>query len=243
MHQPQPQIGEHVRLQPLVLRDGGLRLQRLRLLDQRADDVRLPPRRHLLGDQPIRLLPLPARAPARDDRLAPGGHLVQHRDVEIAVERQRQRARDRRRRHHQHVRADALLAQGVALLHAEAVLLVHHRQPQALERHALLDQRVRAHGDRRLPIRQHLARRRSLLRLLAPRQQHHMQAERRQQRAHPAIVLLRQDLRRRQQRPLLAIGRAGQQRRGGHHRLAGADVALQQPHHRLRLRADRPGPP
>ena len=86
----------------------------------------------------------------------PGGQLVEHRDIQVAVERQRERARDRRGGHHQHVRVVALLAQGVALLHAEAVLLVHHRQPQPLKLDALLDQRVRADGHgglRRSPAR------------------------------------------------------------------------------------------
>ena len=61
----------------------------------------------------------------------PGGRSSTHRDVEVAVGGERQRARDRRGRHHQHVGVVALAPQLVALQHAEAVLLVHHRQARA----------------------------------------------------------------------------------------------------------------
>jgi hypothetical protein len=48
-----------------------------------------------------------------------------------------------------------------ALHHAEAMLLVHDGEPEARQRHALLDQRVRADDDLRRGVvrerRQHLA--------------------------------------------------------------------------------------
>ena len=46
----------------------------------------------------------------------------------------------------------ALAHQRVALEHAEAVLLVDHHEPQPLEGHVPLDQRVRAHREVRSPL-------------------------------------------------------------------------------------------
>ncbi len=58
----------------------------------------------------------------------------------------------------------ALLAQSVALRHAEAVLLVDDGQPQPLVRHILLNQRVRADGDGGLPAGERITRGGALLR-------------------------------------------------------------------------------
>ena len=91
--------------QPLGLGGRRLRLQRLGLLDERADDEALAPLRDLLADPLVRA---GARAGAVDgvrlDRLAPGRQLAQDRHVEVAVGGQRERARDRRRGHVQRVR-------------------------------------------------------------------------------------------------------------------------------------------
>ena len=77
----------------------------------------------------------------------PGGQLAQDGDVEVAVGGQRERARDRRRGHVQHVRREPgrrLAVQRAALVDAEAVLLVDHRDREAVELDRVLDQRVRA---------------------------------------------------------------------------------------------------
>ena len=55
-----------------------------------------------------------------------------------------------------------------------------------------------------------------------------------EQRPHAGGVLLGQHLGRRHQRALVPALHRGEQRRHGHDRLAGADVALQQPVHRVR---------
>ena len=81
------------------------------------------------------------------DRRAPRRALVHDRDVEVAVGGEGQRARDGRGRHDQHVHVAALAAQLLALQHAEAVLLVHHGQAEAVEGDVLLDEGVRAHRD------------------------------------------------------------------------------------------------
>ena len=89
--------------------------------------------------------PAAVRAAIVADRAAAGGQLVEHRDIEIAVVGQGERPRDRRRRHDQDVDvARALARQRHALVQAEPVLLVDHRQAEIGERHAFLDERVRA---------------------------------------------------------------------------------------------------
>ena len=126
----------------------------------------------------------------------------------------------------------ALLAQGGALHHAEAVLLVDHGQPQPLELDAVLDERMRADDDGGL--RRWRARSRAAARSfgrLAARQQDRLQPKRRQQRAQAAIVLLGQDLGRGHQGALVAVRGGGQQRGRGNHGLARADIALQQAAH------------
>ena len=55
-----------------------------------------------------------------------------------------------------------------------------------------------------------------------------------EQGAHAGGVLLGEHLGRRHQRALVTALHRGEQRRDGHDRLAGADVALQQPVHRVR---------
>ena len=51
-------------------------------------------------------------------------------------------------------------------------------------------------------------------------------------------MLLGEQLRRRHQRGLQPAARRARRGRGGNDRLAAADIALQQPHHGLRRRAD-----
>ena len=82
----------------------------------------------------------------RDDLPAAGRQFVDHRYVEIAVERHRQRARNRRRGHHEHIRRDALLHQLESLHHAEAMLLVDDDEAEFGELDVFLDQRMRADG-------------------------------------------------------------------------------------------------
>src|SRR3546814_4829681 len=76
------------------------------------------------------------------DRPAPQRLLGQPGDVEIAIGRHQQRARDRRRRHHQGVDSLALAAEAHTLVHAEAMLLVDHRQREVAELDTFLEQRV-----------------------------------------------------------------------------------------------------
>ncbi len=140
--------------QALVLGGRGARRQRLGLLDERADDERLPAGVELLADALVRAGALGVgRGDVRRHGPAAARQLAQRRDVEVAVAQQRHRARDRRRGHVQDVRHQALLRLGVerrALAHAEAMLLVDDDDGEAVEAHVGLDERVRADDERQL---------------------------------------------------------------------------------------------
>ena len=88
------------------------------------------------------------------DRLPPRRPLVEQAEIEVAVQRERERARNRRGGHEQHVGRLALGAERLALLHAEAVLLVDDGEPEPRERRGLLHQRVRADDEQRRRIGQ-----------------------------------------------------------------------------------------
>ena len=141
-----------------------------------------------------------------------------------------------------------LLPQRGALLDAEAVLLVDDDHAEAVERHALLDQGVGADDevDRRRRRARPSTRLRSapVTRLVSSSTRSGRSANRLsprvgtaqpvEQPADAGGVLLGEHLGRRHQRALVAALHGGQQRRDGDDRLARADVALQQPVHRVR---------
>src|SRR5439155_15317050 len=120
---------------------GRARLRGLGLLDQRADDVRLPAVVEVLAQAAVGLGGALGSDPRGDDRLARGGRLRDLRDRQVAIERQRERARDRGRGHVKNVRR-AAFGERAALLDAEAVLLVDDRDAELAEVDAFLDQRV-----------------------------------------------------------------------------------------------------
>ncbi len=122
----------------------GLHGLRFGFLNDRIHHIRLPSQIHLLAQEAVYLFDARLVRLLGDDGLAPRRQLVDHAHVQIAVNRQRQRARNGRRGHHQHVRMLALFHQLLPLLHAEAMLFVHDREPQFLELHVLFKQRVRA---------------------------------------------------------------------------------------------------
>ena len=170
--------------------------------------------------------------PARFDRHAARRHLVDHGDVQIAVERERKRARNRRGRHHQHVRRRALFHQFLALQDAEAVLLVHDHQAQAREFHLRLEQRVRPHDELRRAGSHALERRLFLRRFHSADQQLDAVAGARKYFSRGQIMLHGENFRRRHQRGLVAVFDHDRRRFQRHDRLAAANVALQQAVHR-----------
>ena len=78
------------------------------------------------------------------DRQALLGRRLDGAEIAHAGHAHVQRARNRRRRQRQHIDVTAQLLDALLVRHAEALLLVHHQQPQILERHILGQQPVRA---------------------------------------------------------------------------------------------------
>ncbi len=195
----------------------------------------------------------------RGDRGAAGRQLAERAHVEVAVDRHGHRARDRGGRHDQHVRAAApgLLAQRVALLDPEPVLLVDHHQPQVAEHHLIVEpdpviqERVRADHDAGRPGGHVVQGRPARLGPLRPGEQGHPggmlravqfpgPAERAEQLADGAVVLLGQDLGGGEQGRLPAVVDDLEHGPDRHQRLAGAHFALQQAVHGV-LPAQRGG--
>ena len=128
------------------------------------------------------------------------------------------------------------------MLHAEAVLLVDHDQAEVGRLHALLEHGVGA--DQQVDAAAHQVEQHPLgvgggrrageqLHARAARGVH---AQRRQQAGERALVLLGQDRRRHHEHRLAAVLDDRQHRPRRDQGLAGADVALQQPVHRLAAR-------
>jgi len=127
-----------------------------------------------------------------------------------------------------------LVAQLQALRDAEAVLLVDHRQPELRKMHVALDHRMRADDQLGVAGRDALDHRGARLALAAAGEPRDADAQRLQPLQQLAEMLLGEDLGRRHQRALPAGVDRHRRRERGHHRLAGADIALQQAVHRLR---------
>ena len=122
-----------------------------------------------------------------------------------------------------------------ALVHAEAMLLVHDREAEVAEFHVVLEQRMGADQNVDVAEPKPFEDVAAFAAALAAGQDRDLDAGRGGERRDGAVVLPRQDFGRRHQRRLPAAfddGRGGEQR---HHGLARADVALQQPQHPLGL--------
>ena len=124
------------------------------LLDQRADPVGLAALEAGAADALHDLVAARIRHRDRHDRRAPGRQLVDHRHVEVGVGGHRERPRDRRRRHDQLVRVAArraLLAQRRRWCTPKRCCSSTITSASRAKRDALLEQRVRADHELRLP--------------------------------------------------------------------------------------------
>jgi hypothetical protein len=111
------------------------------------------------------------------------------------------------------------------------VLLVHDHQPERAKGDALLDERVRPHDDAGRAVGERSRGAAALRRGQAAGQQRDFDAQRAQQLGHPARVLLGEDLRGCHEHGLVAPLEGEQHGEERHHRLARADVSLEQPAH------------
>src|SRR5436190_1195396 len=151
--------------------------------------------------------------------------------IEIAVEREGERTRDRRRRHQEHVGRLALGAERLALLHAEAVLLVDDGEPESCERRGLLHERVGADDERRRWIGEPRRDVATLLRAQPAGDEHRCETERLEQAADRARVLLGEQLGGRHDGGLEPVIHREEGAEQSDDRLPAADVALEQTLH------------
>ena len=112
----------------------------LGFLDQRADPVDELAGGQRASDRLRHLAETAHRHRAGVDRLPAGRLFPQFGNIHVAEIGQHQRARDRRRAQHQHVDGVAFGGQRQPFAHAEAMLLVDHRERQRLVDHVVLDQ-------------------------------------------------------------------------------------------------------
>ncbi len=214
---------------------GGRDVEDLGFLDQRADPISLGAFVEHDADAVDDLVEPVERHGARIDRLAAGGLFGEPRDVHVAVVGEHQRARDRRRGHHQHIGGAALGGEREALVDAEPVLLVDDDQREVAELDAGLEQGMRAEQEIDRAVGQPGDDGIALLAALATGEHRDRHAGGIGERLDGARMLAHQQLGRRHDRGLRAgldDGRGGEQ---CHHRLARADVALQQARHPFRL--------
>ena len=219
--------------EPLGLLLGGPRDARLGRLDQRADDVGLPPVVEVPTEPRVRLRAALVGHPGGDDRLAVGRRQRELAHLEVAVDGERERSRDRGRGEVEDVRAAPLDERG-ALRDAEAVLLVDDGHREVAEVDLLLDERMRPDDDLRVARRDELPDDRVLLRAQRARQQRDANAERRAQLVDREEVLLGERLGRRHERALAAQLDRAEQRMQRDDGLPRADLALEQTLHRER---------
>ncbi len=152
-------------------------------------------------------------------------------DIHVPEGGQYQRAWNGRGGHDKHMRRDALGGEPQALMHAETVLFIHHGQHKVLIGDAVLEQRMGADDDLRFARGHALLDLAALLALGAAGQHFHREAHGLREFGDGGVMLTGENFGRRHQHRLSAglhRRRHGHQR---HQRLAGADIALQQPQH------------
>ncbi len=254
MQEPDGESAQFAERQARALLDRARRLDLLRVLDQRTDDVGASPE----GDLVAHALPATRDLerlgrPVRLDGQSALGHLVQHRAVEVAEDDHGRGSRYRGGGHHQQIRVGrlvralaTLVAQRRALLDAEAMLFVDDDDAQGAKAHVVGQQRVRADHDVDGTGAQSVEHALTILRAQASGEQLDRQGTFAAQDgvvdfrqtlevlAQRGEVLLGEHLGRRHQRSLSPAVDRRQQRGQRDDRLAGSDVALEESVHRQR---------
>src|SRR5215208_1297609 len=148
VQEPDHPLGEDVVRELLVELLGGTHVfQCLRLLDERADHVSLPPFLDLHADLLVGTESFRGVDDPGLDRLPSRWQFVYQGDLEIAVEREGEGPRYRGGRHDEGIRGGPFLAEHRPLADAEAVLLVHNDEREVVEIYAFLYEGVRPDDD------------------------------------------------------------------------------------------------
>ena len=156
---------------------------------------------------------------------APGRQFIQHGHIEVAVGREPEGARNGRRGHHQQVWVEALANEFFPLHHAEPVLLIDDHQAQSLGLITFVDERVRADRQRCLFS---VRRGADVARVKGDGHVQFLEPV-----AEPGEMLLGEDLGWCHERDPKARFDGHQCGTGSDHRLAAADIAMQESAHRV----------
>ena len=212
------------------------------LFDQRIDHVYLAAEGDFIGDE---LLHPQARSigPVHGaDGFPTRRQLVDDAHIEVAIGRHGQGAGNGRGRHDQNMRRRLpFRPQLRPLLHPKPVLLIDYGQPQRLEFHPRLNERVRADQDVDIPTRQAFEDGLAIGRFHRAGQEFDAHIHLGQQLLESEVVLRCQDLGRRHDASLEAVVDREQGGQQGHHGLAAAHVPLEQAVHvpaRVRIGAN-----
>ena len=206
----------------------------LAFFHQRAHKIGLPPFQQLFMHITQHGVQLAITADEGDYRFTVGRHFIDLTHLQIAIDRHRQRPGYGCGRKIQEVWMSGMSGQARALLHSEAVLLVHSHKTQPAILHILLDQGMRADDDLTAMFPDLFL----LLSLPFVRpafEQDHGNLHAFHQLGDILIVLFCQDLCGCHQCRLIAIFDGQQHGKKGHDRLAATHVALHQTGH-LELR-------
>ena len=128
------------------------RLDHLAGLHHRADHVGLAACLHLPLNKPIGVLSVICPHHTVFDRLSVSRKLINHRNIQIAVENNGKSSGNGRGAHDQYMRLLSLLPQHLPLADAEAVLLVCNDKSQLVIDHLLLNQSMGSHDNIRLVV-------------------------------------------------------------------------------------------
>jgi hypothetical protein len=233
VEEPQTASREDLCGQPFELGRGGAQIHLFRFVHQGIHHVPLPAGFQLSLHRPVDVRPSP---PALQHRLHGGparGDLVQEAQFQIAVERQGHGPGDGGGGHHQDV-GSPLLPQRHPLPHTEAMLFVHHHQPQAGEPDLLLDQGVGAHHQGGPPVRQFLQGAAALGSPQSPREEdrpHLVEPGGPQEPGEGPVMLFRQQLRGGHEGGLIPALCGQEHGEEGHNRLPRPHVPLDHPVH------------
>ena len=215
----------------VVVFRGGDQFLGLALLDQRTDDVPLPPLVEELFDVSVRPLPDGGVDAVGLDGLPPLREFVDDGDVEVSVDGEGQRSRDGGGRHDHDMGAVALFGQRASLPDPEPVLLIGDDEAQFIKPDVLGEERVGADDEVDVTVAQRRFDAFLFRRGRAARQQFDRDIGLPEELLHGREVLLREDLGGRHHGGLVPVLRRHIDEGSGHHGLAGADVALDEAVH------------
>ncbi len=117
------------------------------LFNQRIDNITLPPLGDFVSNHSIRPLGIVFGHVHRSNGRAPWRHFINHRKIQIAVNRHGQRSGNRRRRHDQRVGPLALCHQLQALQNAKPMLFIDNDQAEIPKLRFVFNQNMRSNDD------------------------------------------------------------------------------------------------